>query len=284
VIDAQVKAFQEDPSQPDRDLQQPMMKQFELASQIVKSAEIERHDESVVLIATIGEAPTVVAELVPQIMAAREAARRVQSLNNLKQLGLAAYNYHDSFGSFPPAVIYGKSAYGDMNPTGDKADDVPRSWRVELLPMLGYQELYKQYRLDEPWDSDMNRKVLAQMPTAYRAPADKAGSQHASYFALVGAGTIFDDRDGTKVTEITDGTSNTLLFVEAKRDTPWTKPEDVAYGVEKLPELGGWQEGVFLAALADGSARIFKPSGLGDGLRAWIEKADGKVSPLEGQE
>ncbi len=120
--------------------------------------------------------------------------------------------------------------------------------------------LYNEFHLDEPWDSDHNKKLLEKMPAAF-APADsQAFKDHETHYqAIVGKDTVFD---GTKLTlvHITDGTSNTILFVEAKKAVPWTKPEDVTFDVGKLlPKVGGLSEGGFLAGhVRDGSVHFFR--------------------------
>jgi beta-lactamase regulating signal transducer with metallopeptidase domain len=204
-----------------------------------------------------------VQKTLPAVAAARQAARRAQSLNNLKQLALAMMNYLDANRHFPPAVLYG--------PDGK----TPYSWRVALLPWLDQKALYDQYHFDEPWDGPNNRKLLEKMPAVFRCPTEPAESKNACYFALVGPGTIFDGQKGTTPGEIVDGMSNTLLLVEAKRDIPWTKPEDIAYDPDKpLPELGGFFEGGFNAAFADGSVYFPSATDSEKVLRALITKAD----------
>ena len=220
--------------------------------------------------------------LIPQLWAAREAAARSESMNSLRQLALAALNYQDRFGSFPPAVVNGKSAYGDLNKSGDNAAPVPRSWRVELLPLLDQEALYKEYRLDQPWDSEANLAVLRKMPDVFRSPNDEPTSTNASYFALTGSGTVFDGNEGTELKDIEDGTSQTLLFAEAKRAVPWTKPEDVPYdAAQPLPALGGWRPDEFLIVLCDGSVLpVANHEGVDKNLlKPWIEKSDGQVPP-----
>jgi hypothetical protein len=242
---------------------------------------IEANGNVVTVTATVDGAGALVAtQLVPLIEEARNAARSSMSSNNLRQLAIAMHMYHDTAGSLPPAVVYGKSAYGALNPTGNAAGDVPRSWRVELLPLLGQDELYKQYRLDQPWDSEANRRVLAKMPAVFRSPHDDGASTNASYFAVTGPGTIFDDKDGTKFTEITDGTSTTIMLVEAKQATPWTKPEDIAYEPGgKLPALGGWQPGAFWTAMADGASYRIDAQANAEAIPTWLDKAAGNVAP-----
>jgi hypothetical protein len=220
------------------------------------------------------EAATLANFLLPAISKARDAARRAQSTNNLKQLALAMYNYHDVNQSFPPAVLYG--------PDGK----TPYSWRVALLPYLDQAALFQQYRQNEPWDSPANRQVLLKMPAVFRDPNDSPDSIVSSYYAITGPSTIFFGDRGARVMpasalrtfpnpEITDGTSNTLMLVEAKRDIPWTKPEDIPYTAHlpadaadapignipyaknaPLPKFGGHYAGGFLAAIADGRVQF----------------------------
>jgi hypothetical protein len=185
--------------------------------------------------------------------------------NNLKQIGLAMHNYHDAYNRFPSAVLYG--------PDGK----TPHSWRVALLPYLAASRLHERYHFDEPWDSPNNRKVLEQMPAVYRNPKESADSTNASYFLLVGPGALFDGKHAPHLSEIRDGTSNTLMVVEAKRDIAWTKPEDISFDPDKpLPKLGGFFAEGFLAALADGSVH-FLPQNIDEKLlRLLITAADGQ--------
>jgi hypothetical protein len=167
-------------------------------------------------------------------------------LNNLKQLGLAMQGYHDAHQHFPPAVV--------MGPDGK----TPHSWRIELLPFLDQKHLFDEYRMNEPWDSPHNKLVLRQMPDLFRSPFDNPASKASGYYVIVGPRAVFDGAPGVKISDILDGASNTLLIVEAKRDVPWTKPEDISFDPEQaLPELGGFVKGQFVAAMADGSARMY---------------------------
>jgi len=97
--------------------------------------------------------------LAAPLQAARTAAGRSQSMNNLKQIGLAMHNYHDTHGRFSPQAIRSK----DGKPL--------LSWRVAILPFLDAEALYKEFHLDEPWDSEHNKKLIERMPAALASPA-----------------------------------------------------------------------------------------------------------------
>jgi hypothetical protein len=139
----------------------------------------------------------------------------------------------------------------------DPDSKTPHSWRVALLPYLDQKALYDRYRLNEPWDSEHNRKLIEEGARIYQVPQDGAEGQ-CGYFALVGPGTVFDpDKAPITVERIVDGTSMTMSIVEAKRDIPWTKPEDIAYIQDQpLPEFGGYFPGGFDALFVDGSVHF----------------------------
>jgi hypothetical protein len=207
----------------------------------------------------------VVKVLLPAVQSSRSAARHARSMNNLKQLALAMLNYHDAHGNLPPAILYG--------PDGK----TPYSWRVALLPHLEQQSLYDQYKFDEPWDGPHNRKLLDQIPDVFCFPDNVAGRKLA-YFALVGPETLFGVEGGTSIAQVTDGAFSTLMFVEARRDIPWTKPEDIPYDASKpLPEIGGLSPGGFNAAFTDGSVRFLSSTIDEKVLRALLTRAGREV-------
>src|SRR5205814_7143349 len=123
-----------------------------------------------------------------------------------------------SRGVWPQPAIYGK----DGKPL--------LSWRVAILPYIEQDQLYKQFKLDEPWDSDHNKKLLDKMPKTFEIPEAKAKPGHTFYQVFTGPETVFP-LDATKKlrfpASFTDGTSNTLAIVEAANPVPWTKPEDI---------------------------------------------------------
>ena len=94
--------------------------------------------------------------IVPPIVRQDHKDRCVQQL---KRLGLALHEFHEAHGHFPAAAIT------------DKSGTPLLSWRVAILPQLGYQSLYDAFHLDEPWDSPHNLALAAQMPEVFRCPS-----------------------------------------------------------------------------------------------------------------
>jgi hypothetical protein len=151
------------------------------------------------------------------------------------------------------------------------------SWRVALLPFLGEQELYKQFKLDEPWDGPHNKKLLARMPRVYAPPGVKTREPGTTFYQVfVGPHAGFEKHQALGIATFTDGTSNTILIVEAGCAVPWTKPEDLHFAPdEPLPQLGGLFPDGINAALADGSVITLSKRADPDLLRKAIMRDDG---------
>src|SRR5919201_819842 len=101
-------------------------------------------------------------------------------------------NYHDQHDRLPPAVVYGE--YGQPL----------YSWRVLILPYIEQDELYKEFKLDEPWDSPHNLRLLPRMPATYAPPRGKASKvppHHTVCHVFVGQGTAFEGRQGLRLAE-----------------------------------------------------------------------------------
>jgi hypothetical protein len=172
-----------------------------------------------------------------------------RSANNLKQIGLAMHNHHDSYKRFPPAAI------------PDQNGKALLSWRVLILQYLGEKEakLFEQFKLDEPWDSAHNKKLLDQMPDVFMSPTAKGKTNKTYYQVITGPGTAFAGKEGLRITQITDGTSNTILAVEAGEAVPWTRPADVAYDPKKpLPKFGGVSKVGINVLWFDGSTSLLR--------------------------
>jgi beta-lactamase regulating signal transducer with metallopeptidase domain len=187
--------------------------------------------------------------LIAPLASAKSAGDRERQTNNMKQIGLALHNYHSAHGNFPPAV------------TVDPESGMKRSWRVELLPYMDAAGvLYSQYKTNEAWDSPDNMKVLKQMPAVFRHPSQPRDSTSTAITAAYGEGLCFGrSGKGTPISVMTDGTSNTVAFLEAKTDIPWTKPEDIEIDVTKdgVPEFGGFDTTGYTVGMADGSVKYF---------------------------
>lgn len=198
---------------------------------------------------------------------ARGAARQAERRNSMKQLGLAFHNFNDVFTRFP-------------RHNGD-AGNGPKglSWRVHLLPFLDEAELYERFRKDEPWDSDHNRTLIEEMPEVFRVPlVDKPG--HTTIHVFTGKNAPFQsDVAGPRIRDFTDGTSNTLLAVEAGPETAvvWTKPGGLEFTGDnglKLLKLASPQ---FLALFADGAVRSLDANIDKATLHRLIQPQDGEV-------
>jgi prepilin-type processing-associated H-X9-DG protein len=185
------------------------------------------------------------------------AHRRARCADQLKRLGVAMHEYHETHGHFPAPARVG-------------ADGTPLlSWRVALLPFLGYRSLYERFHLDEPWDSPHNRALLAEMPPEFACPGGPGRrSGRTGYLVVVGpkndafsVSTPFEPARGVEIREITDGTSNTVLALETDAPVPWTKPEDLRWTKGgPLPRLASPHPGGAHVLLADGSFRFLKPT------------------------
>jgi prepilin-type processing-associated H-X9-DG protein len=218
------------------------------------------------------ETPVLVALLLPAVQAAREAARRSQCVNNLKQIGLAMHNYHDLNGNFPTQAIT------------DKAGKPLLSWRVAILPFLDQKTLYDQFHLDEPWDSPHNKELIKQMPQVYACPSRvQLEPGTTTYRVFSGPGALFEANRPTRIDDITDGTSNTLMVVESSEAVAWTKPDDLKFDpkadlrANRFFGAGSMHPGGFNALMADGAVRFLKMSVAPQTFRALITRAGGEV-------
>ena len=215
-------------------------------------------------VATIG---VLTGLLLPAVQSAREAARRMQGSNNLRQLQLAVLNYESAYGKLPTRNIVSK----DGKPL--------LSWRVALLPFLEQNDLYQQFHLDEPWDSPHNRQLISKMPATYQDPQDPAPPGYTCYVAPYEKGTAWSG-GALQFRQITDGTSNTLSFLQVAgpNAVPWTSPDDLDITgmspAQFLPRNGG------NSSWMDGSVRFLSPTIDVKIFRAFLTHQGGElVSP-----
>lgn len=223
--------------------------------------------------------PILMALLLPAIQKVRVAANRTVSGNNLRQGMIAMHNYHNDYDRLPDVV-----SMKDGKPL--------HSWRVHILPYVEYDQLYKQIKLDEPWDSEHNLKLFESVPipkiydhpgqnegpnrkTFYKAFYSKPNKNPAAGFKL-GARTTFAN--------MVDGTSNTIALVEAGPPVLWYKPEDIEFDPNApLPKMvSPWPDNRVQVAFFDGHIQSMWLGQKEDLWKAAITSNGGEVVDLSG--
>jgi hypothetical protein len=188
---------------------------------------------------------------------------------DLRRLALAFHNYHDTYNRFPTTASYGSNGKPLL------------SWRVHLLPYLGQVELHRQFRLDEPWDSDHNKELIARMPETFGVFGGAKDQQDKTRYQVpVGDSTLFTGSKPKRMADLEDGTSNTILIVETASDKAviWTKPDDLAFDITAPKSgLAGVKDGWLHVAMADGSVRSFPVSIAPKLLSALYTRSGGEV-------
>lgn len=210
-----------------------------------------------------------VALLLPAVQQAREAARRTQSKNNLKQIMLAMHNYHDTFNHFPEGTV-----------PNEKLDPDERlSWLVSILPYLDQAPLYNMIDMEAGWEDDANQQPLKTRLMVFQNPSNpetppEYGSSH--YVGLAGIGKegpklpvtslkagVFAYNRATRIQDITDGTSNTMCVADSSEPGPWGAGGHAT--IRALTEkpyingpdgIGGPHVGGISVGLCDGSVRF----------------------------
>lgn len=203
-----------------------------------------------------------------------EAAAKVQSENNMRQIELAMINHMSAYGAFPPAY----SASKDGKPL--------LSWRVQILPYIEQGPLYEEFHLDEPWNSDHNKPLITRMPKIFAAPGSKAAREFKTdYLVPRGDDTMFPGAKKIKPAQVADGLSNTISLVEVNDDRAviWTKPDDFTIDPKQpMAGLGGLRRGGFIAAFGDGSVHFLKDTIKPETLKALFTRAGGEfINPSE---
>jgi hypothetical protein len=196
-----------------------------------------------------------------------EATPSQMAQNKIKQLAVAMYNYETDHGHLPPAASYSK----DGKPL--------LSWRVLILPYLADKrdnDLYRVFKLDEPWDSPNNLPLLERIPRVYACQRETILRYGTPYQVFVGKGAAFEGTEGVSLKDFPDGLDKTILIVEAAETVPWTKPEDIEFsGDLRFPSLGNVSEHFFLAVFADGASRRFPKRFPESTLRALVSRNAG---------
>jgi hypothetical protein len=195
------------------------------------------------------------------------AGQLKQSAKQLEKIALAFHNYSGDKRTLPTNQL-------------SKEKKPLLSWRVQILPYLEQEGLYKQFKLDEPWDSEHNKKLIAKMPRIY-APVRGKVEPGMTFFQAFGGSNGWLRAGARLPSSFADGTSNTFLVAEAAKPAVWTKPEDLVFNGKDVPELGGLFEGKFHAAMADGSVNRFRKGIDASILKLLIDPADGVPLPAD---
>jgi prepilin-type N-terminal cleavage/methylation domain-containing protein/prepilin-type processing-associated H-X9-DG protein len=201
--------------------------------------------ELLVVIAIIG---ILLGLLLPAVQKVREAAYRLKCTNNLKQIGLACHNYHDTHNALPPG-------YTALNPYFDGENDVSPGWAwgAYLLPYIEQGNLFQQIRFDQPVESAANAAAVQKLVSIYLCPSDKTppgpfavadgfgaplaqmapasyvgcvGNDQDDVFGATGQG-VFYRNSQTRFLQITDGLSQTVMI----GDRAWAFAPSVWAGV-----------------------------------------------------
>lgn len=216
-----------------------------------------------------------------------DAQNRMVTTNNMKQLGLAMFGYADQHnGSLPAAGMPAP------NTPPNQPGTPLLSWRVYMLPYLEQENLFRQFRLNEPWDSPHNKNLIAQMPKVFETPGRTTPQAGMTYFQVIttpqqpggqrnpAESAPFGGTVRPRIpASFMDGTSNTILIVEAANPVIWTKPDDVIYQAGgPMPTFGDPTKDYFIVCLADASARSINRKSISERtLRNAITPADGQL-------
>ena len=208
--------------------------------------------------------------LLPAVQASREAARRMSSSNNLKQIGLAMHNYHAAYNQFPPAAI--TSASGEPL----------LSWRVALLPFMEEIELYNQFKLDEPWNSEHNILLMDKMPRVFSDPSlaipPGIANGLTNYHLAIGDRLLINPTGKSRFAQVTDGTSNTIMSIAGNEESmrPWTSPDYLEITLDDPLAYVVRPRG-FEVGFADGSVVRIAPGIDIETFKAMLTRSGGEV-------
>jgi hypothetical protein len=190
----------------------------------------------------------VIALFIPAPRRGREASRRTQCKNNLKQIGLALHNYHDIYGAFPPAYT--------VDSTGKRV----HSWRTLILPFVDQAPLYEKIDLSKAWDDPVNADAAKAQVHAYHCPTAPGPNINTSYMVIIGVDTCFPGAVSRTLGEVKDGAANTMMVVEvdSEKSIPWMSPMDVdeQFILSVVPKSKSSHVGGLHALLADGTVRF----------------------------
>jgi len=187
-------------------------------------------------------------------LSVRRESHKHECKQHLKQIMEAMHNYHDNYHCFPAAY--------SVDSDGQKL----HSWRTLLLPYLGHADLYSQIRFDEPWNSPHNLPFSRRPVDVFTCPGFSLWSTpRTNYFAIVGRSTAWPEQYSVKISDIADGSSNTISLIEASEpNESWMEPHDLtrAAAIELVlsaDPASRNHKSVTCVAMADGSVKRISP-------------------------
>ncbi len=201
----------------------------------------------------------------------RDAADKMLSGSNLRQLMIAMHNYHQDHNELPPVF------------TVNASQKPLHSWRVLILPYIEEGELYQKFKLNEPWDSPHNMAVLQNnpIPKLYKHPNkrddDDKKTYYRAFYSKPGATLFAGLTSGKSITLKTiaeeDGTANTAALFEGE-PVVWTKPEDVEFDEQlPLPKFNRhWPPSVFQVVMFDFSTHSIRVNAPESAIKALITR------------
>ncbi|QDT67728.1 hypothetical protein MalM25_06300 [Planctomycetes bacterium MalM25] len=260
-----------------------------IAEQATELLRPEREGDAVVIRLRAGDpagGQLAMRVLAPAIAEASELSRRSAKMNDMKQIALALLNYESANGYLPGPIV-------------SEEGKPLLSWRVAILPYLEQSALFREFHLDEPWDSPHNLEWAKALPQVYFENSGLPEQQRTDYLRPVYPGSDVASaagesdpvqkrshgqkyfvRPGDKYRQITDGASNTILLAEVAPEhaISWTKPGDWEVDLkDPMAKLRTDQRKGFVSARYDGSAHYLTFDFSTSGLKKLITKAGGEV-------
>jgi hypothetical protein len=216
--------------------------------------------------------------VIPSAQRAMEDRIRLGSISNIQQIAKALNAYRLDHGTYPTPIVT------------DSSDKPLYSWRVLVLPYLGYRGLYNRFQLNQPWDSPTNSLLAREMPPVFVVAGNNmALSLYESNYALVvGPGTLFPTPFLDSVEEVVDDPSETILLAETKEGgLTWTEPgnldnfKGVGIGTRPTTDIGGNFENFVLVATVDGTAIALSPQTSIATIQAMLSPDGGESVSIE---
>jgi hypothetical protein len=215
----------------------------------------------------------------PNLEPDADTRARNELIRRWNRIALAVCDYQSQFGDYPAGIM------GPTNTLG-------LSWRVQLLPYLGHEELFKQFKLNEAWDSEHNKGLVAKMPRVFESPIKPAPSGKTYLRAFTGDAFVYSVSPSEKqptvppgraargqllANIVVNGTRYTALAIEAAEPSEWTKPDDFPFHLKgakpdqpAVPKLGGVFDGGFHVLSMCGEVLFLPTDTKHEDLRAFI--------------